>query len=61
MRKVGARMPTAEEAALLQLSAETPVLTVTRIACGADSSPLEINDMVLAADRYQLSYSWPAD
>lgn len=58
---VGARVPTPEEAALLHLSEGTPVLTVTRVACGEDGSPLEVNDMVLAADRYQLSYAWPAD
>ncbi|MBB1156574.1 GntR family transcriptional regulator [Amycolatopsis dendrobii] len=58
---VGARMPTPEEAALLQLSEGTPVLTVTRVAHGEDGSPLEVNDMVLTADRYQLSYTWPAD
>ncbi|WP_376772082.1 GntR family transcriptional regulator [Amycolatopsis echigonensis] len=58
---VGARLPTPAEAALLHLSEGTPVLTVTRVAHGEDGSPLEINDMVLAADRYQLSYAWPAD
>lgn len=58
---VGARMPTPVEAALLHLSEGTPVLTVTRVARGEDGYPLEVNDMVLAADRYQLTYTWPAD
>ncbi|MGW7532563.1 GntR family transcriptional regulator [Amycolatopsis sp. NPDC054798] len=58
---VGARMPTSNEAALLRLSEGTPVLTVTRIALGETGLPLEVNDMILAADRYQLSYAWPAD
>ncbi|MFC3513645.1 GntR family transcriptional regulator [Amycolatopsis halotolerans] len=58
---VGARMPTPEEASLLQLADGVPVLTVTRVAYGEDGRPLEMNDMVLAADRYELSYEWPAD
>ncbi|MET7990010.1 GntR family transcriptional regulator [Amycolatopsis sp. NPDC005232] len=58
---VGARMPTPDEASLLQLADGVPVITVTRVAYGTDGTPLEMNDMVLAADRYELSYEWPAD
>ncbi|MFF0149503.1 GntR family transcriptional regulator [Amycolatopsis sulphurea] len=58
---VGARMPTPDEASLLQLADGVPVMTVTRVAYGEDGTPLEMNDMVLAADRYELSYEWPAD
>ena len=58
---VGARMPTPDEASLLQLADGVPVITVTRVAYGEDGTPLEMNDMVLAADRYELSYEWPAD
>lgn len=58
---VGARMPTPDEASLLQLAEGVPVVTVTRIAYSADGTPLEMNDMILAADRYELSYEWPAD
>lgn len=58
---VGARMPTPQEASLLQLGDGVPVVTVTRVAYGADGKPLEMNDMVLAADRYELSYEWAAD
>lgn len=58
---VGARMPTPQEASLLQLGDGVPVITVTRVAYGEDGLPLEMNDMVLAADRYELSYEWPAD
>jgi GntR family transcriptional regulator len=56
---VGCRMPTPEEQRLLQLATGQPVLTVTRVA-HADV-PVEVNDMVLAGDRYELSYEWPAD
>ncbi|MDT8915425.1 GntR family transcriptional regulator [Amycolatopsis sp. PS_44_ISF1] len=58
---VGARMPAPDEASLLQLAEGVPVVTVTRVAYGADGTPLEVNEMVLAADRYELSYEWPAD
>lgn len=58
--EVGARMPTSEERTTLQLPAAVPVLMVTRIAFGA-SGPLEVNDMVLPADRYRLTYAWSAD
>ncbi len=58
---VGARMPTPDEASLLQLADGVPVITVTRVAYREDGTPLEMNDMTLAADRYQLQYEWPAD
>lgn len=58
---VGARMPTPDEATLLQLADGVPVITITRVAYGEGERPLEMNDMVLAADRYELSYEWPAD
>jgi GntR family transcriptional regulator len=58
---VGSRMPTAEERSLLQLPPGTPVLTVTRVAYGEDGTPLEMNDIVLPADRYRLTYEWAAE
>ncbi|RSN66078.1 transcriptional regulator [Amycolatopsis sp. WAC 04182] len=58
---VGARMPTPDEATLLQLAEGVPIVTVTRVAIGVDGRPLEMNDMVLAGDRYELSYEWAAD
>lgn len=58
---VGARMPTPDEASLMQLAEGVPVVTVTRVAYGEDGTPLEMNDMILSADRYELSYEWPAD
>ncbi|MGQ0838213.1 GntR family transcriptional regulator [Actinokineospora sp.] len=57
---VGARMPTAEERRTLQLAPGTPVITVTRVAL-TDGGPAELNDMVLAADRYELHYVLPAE
>jgi GntR family transcriptional regulator len=58
---VGGRMPTTEERTQLQLPPGTPVLTVTRVAYREDGVPLEINDMVLPADRYRLGYEWAAE
>jgi len=58
---VGARMPKPDEASLLQLADGVPVVTITRVAYGEEGTPLEMNDMVLAADRYELSYEWPAE
>ncbi|GAB3478708.1 GntR family transcriptional regulator [Amycolatopsis cihanbeyliensis] len=46
--------------AIEQIDTGIPVVTVTRIAHGKDR-PLEMNDMVLPADRFELSYEWPAD
>jgi len=58
---VGARMPTPDEGTLLQLADGVPVVTVTRVAYSEQGRPVEMNDMVLAADRYELTYEWPAD
>lgn len=55
---VGCRMPDTAEQSALQIPVGVPVLTVTRVA-HADV-PVEVNDMVMAGDRYELSYEWPA-
>jgi GntR family transcriptional regulator len=57
---VGARMATPHEQSVLQLAEGTPVITVTRIAYTTDNA-VEVNDMVLAADRYELHYRLPAE
>ncbi|OLT47061.1 hypothetical protein BJF85_01255 [Saccharomonospora sp. CUA-673] len=59
--KVGSRMPTPEEASRLQLGQGVTVLTVARVAYAQDGTPLEVNDMVLPADRCELTYEWTAD
>jgi len=58
---VGARMPTRDESAALRLPVGVPVLVVRRIAHDIRGRPVEVNDMVMAADRYELSYQLPAD
>ncbi|KOX13345.1 transcriptional regulator [Saccharothrix sp. NRRL B-16348] len=56
---VSARMPTPEEASILQLSSGVPVVRVTRVAYAGRA--VEVNDMTLASDRYELIYHIPAD
>ncbi|MFC0115421.1 GntR family transcriptional regulator [Kibdelosporangium aridum] len=56
---VSARMPTVDEQSLLQLPEGSPVITVTRVAYTADRA-VEVNDMVLAANRYELHYEFAA-
>jgi len=58
---VSARMPLPDEARALRLSAGMPVIRVVRTAFDEQGAPVEGNDMVLAADRYELTYSLPAD
>ncbi|QFU94498.1 GntR family transcriptional regulator [Amycolatopsis sp. YIM 10] len=58
---VGARMPTPEETSLLQLSAGTPIIVVRRVAFDREGVAVEVNDMRLSGDRYELAYEFPAD
>lgn len=56
---VRTRMPTQDEAGVLQLPAGIPVLALRRIAYDTNGQAVEVNDMVLAGDRYELSYEIP--
>lgn len=60
---VGARYPTDEQASIMQLGESVPLLSITRVAYGGEAftTPLEMNDMLVPADRYELLYAWPAD
>jgi len=58
---VSSRMPTPEEASALQLADGTPVLLITRIAYDSTDRPVEVNDIVLAADHYELVYDLPGE
>lgn len=57
---VSARMPSRDEAITLQLAEGVPVICVVRVA-HSETRPLEVNRMVLAADRYELHYELPAE
>jgi GntR family transcriptional regulator len=59
--RITVRPVTPEEAAALKLPAGSPVLVITRVAYEKSGDPLEVNDMVLAGDRYELVYDLPAD
>ncbi|TDP90514.1 GntR family transcriptional regulator [Labedaea rhizosphaerae] len=57
---VGARMPTSEERTQLGLTRGTPVLTVTRVATSS-GRPVEVTEMVMSADLYELLYDVSGD
>lgn len=61
VERVTSRLATAEEAAQLRIKPGSPVLAVTRTAYDTSGEPVEINDMVMVADRYELVYELPAD
>lgn len=54
--RVGARMPTKEEADQLGTGTSTPVLTIERISRWADGRPIEVLRVVAAGDRMDLAY-----
>ena len=57
---VSTRMPTPEEASTLQLENGTPIFAVRRIAYSTEGKAVEMNDMRLSGDKYELSYEFPA-
>jgi GntR family transcriptional regulator len=57
---VSARMPTPEEARLLQLGPGVPVFRLVRTAYDIDGRPVEVCDTIMAADAYVLAYDLPA-
>jgi len=59
--RVTGRLATADEVSALRLDPGSPVLAITRTAYDTSGTPLEINDMVLAGERYELIYDLPAD
>jgi GntR family transcriptional regulator len=56
---VRGRPPLPSEAAELGIPYGYPMLSVTRIAWAGDH-PVEVNDIVMSADRYELVYTWLA-
>jgi|SRR5512132_25594 GntR family transcriptional regulator len=58
---LSARMPLPDEARALRLGVGVPVIRVVRTAFDEQGAPVEVNEMVLAADRYELTYMLPAD
>ncbi|MCK2238116.1 MULTISPECIES: GntR family transcriptional regulator [unclassified Crossiella] len=60
VESVSTRPATQQELTELRLAPGTPVLAVTRVAYDSTGRPVEINDMVLVGDRYELVYEFAA-
>jgi GntR family transcriptional regulator len=54
--RVGARLPTQDEAEQLGIGAAAPVLTIERVSRSADGRPIEVLRVVAAGDRMDLAY-----
>lgn len=61
VERVTSRVANDVESSVLHLTPGCPVLAITRTAYDTNGTPVETNDMVLAADRYELIYELPAD
>lgn len=57
--RIRVRMPTPEESVALHLGAGVPVILVTRLAYSGERV-VEVNEMVMAGDRYELVHHIPA-
>ncbi|WP_346434183.1 GntR family transcriptional regulator [Nonomuraea composti] len=57
---VSTRMPTREEAKLLNLSAGTPVFRLIRTAYDLEGMAVEVCDTIMSGDAFLLSYELPA-
>jgi GntR family transcriptional regulator len=58
--EVTARMPTPEEARVLNLGPGVPVFRLIRTAYDIDGRAVEVCDTIMAADAYLLTYELPA-
>ena len=56
---VDVRMPTAEEARLLQLPSGVPVLCILRLTKTDGDKPIEATEMVLPGHKYRMEYHLP--
>ncbi|MFC0439183.1 GntR family transcriptional regulator [Kutzneria buriramensis] len=61
VERVLTRPATVDEAALLNVAAGAPVLVVRRVAIDESGTPVEVNDMTMVGDRYELVYELAAD
>jgi GntR family transcriptional regulator len=58
--EIHARMPTPDEAKVLQLASGVPVFRLIRTAYDTDGRAVEVCDTIMAADAYVLNYDLPA-
>jgi DNA-binding GntR family transcriptional regulator len=59
VERITSRHPTGEEAALLQVAADAPVLGVTVAVYDAAKTPLQVVDLVLPGERHELHDAYP--
>ncbi|MEU8371270.1 MULTISPECIES: GntR family transcriptional regulator [Micromonospora] len=59
--RISARLPTTEEAELLQVRESDPVLTVLLVICDRSATPLLAVDVLLPAARHDLEDVYPLD
>lgn len=59
--RISARLPSAEEAELLQVRKSDPVLTVLLVICDRSATPLLAVDVLLPASRHDLEDVYPLD
>jgi len=59
VEQITARHPTGEEAALLRVAADAPVLSVIVTAYDATARPIQVSDLVLPGERHELRDAYP--
>ena len=59
VERISARKPTGEEAGLLRLAQDTPVLNVIVTAYDATARPIQVTDLVLPGDRHEIHDAYP--
>jgi DNA-binding GntR family transcriptional regulator len=59
VERISARKPSAEEAGLLRVAADSPVLNVMVTAYDAKSKPVHVTDLVLPGDRHEIHDAYP--
>ena len=59
VERISARKPAGEEAALLGVAADAPVLNVIVTAYDATAQPVQVTDIVLPGDRHEIHDAYP--
>jgi GntR family transcriptional regulator len=59
VERISARKPTGEEAGLLRVAADAPVLNVIVTAYDATAQPVQVTDLVLPGDRHEIHDAYP--
>jgi DNA-binding GntR family transcriptional regulator len=59
VERISARKPTGEEAELLQVAPDSPVLNVIVTAYDAAARPVQVTDIVLPGDRHEIHDAYP--